>query len=169
MSEFHDHYPSYETMAQHGEEEGKKVRRTLWNVFWYMLAITIFELVIGSMAPSHGWSGTLWLKVLFIGLTIVKAGFIVMAFMHLGHEKSFMKYSILVPYCIFMIYLVFIVLDEGLYSARSENRTRVDPLLIKQQEDLRSGHGHHGAAHATAPSASDEHHAEESHQEEAHH
>ena len=55
MSEFHDDYPSYETLAHHSEEEGKKTRKTLWRVFWYMLAITIFELAVGSMAPSHGW------------------------------------------------------------------------------------------------------------------
>lgn len=161
MSEFHDDYPSYEHMAQHSEEEGKKTRKTLWRVFWYMLAITIFELVIGSMAPGHGWTGALWLKVLFIGLTILKAGFIVMAFMHLGHEVKFMKYVVLLPYIIFMSYTIFIVLDEGVYSGHSENRTKVDPLLIKQQEDLRAGHGHHAAAAA-------EHGATE-HAEEAHH
>jgi cytochrome c oxidase subunit IV len=159
MSEFHDDYPSYETLAHHSEEEGKSKRKTLWRVFWYMLAITIVELIIGSMAPAQGWSGTLGLKVLFIGLTIVKAGFIVMAFMHLGHENSFLKYVILVPYTIFMCYVVFIILDEGVYSAHSENRTRVDPLLVKQQEDLKAGHGHHEAAA--------EHGAE--HTEEAHH
>ncbi len=159
MSEFHDEYPSYEHLAHHSEEDGKKIRRTLWNVFWVMLAITIFELVIGSMAPGHGWSGTLWIKVLFIGLTILKAGFIVMAFMHLGHEVKFMKYVVLMPYIIFMAYAIFIILDEGVYSGHSINRTRVDPLLIQQQEQLRSGHGHHDAAAA---------HGEE-HHEEAHH
>lgn len=150
MSEFHDDYPSYEHMAHHSEEEGKKTRKTLWRVFWYMLAITIFELVIGSMAPAQGWSGTLGLKVLFIGLTILKAGFIVMAFMHLGHEVKFFKYVVLVPYVIFMGYTIFIVLDEGVYSGHAENRTKVDPILIKQQEELKAGHGHHapeGAAH----------------------
>ena len=145
MSEFHDNYPSYEHMAHHSEEEGKKTRKTLWRVFWYMLAITIFELVIGSMAPSHGWSGTLGIKVLFIGLTIVKAGFIVMAFMHLGHELKFMKYVVLAPYIIFMAYAIFIILDEGIYSGDPQNRTTVDPLLIKQQQDLKAGHGHHDA------------------------
>ena len=113
MSEFHDDYPSYETLAHHSDEEGKKKRKTLWRVFWYMLIITIVELIIGSMAPAQGWSGTLGLKVLFIGLTIVKAGFIVMAFMHLGHEVTFMKYTILLPYVIFMSYAIFIILDEG--------------------------------------------------------
>lgn len=158
MSEFHDDYPSYEHMAQHSEEEGKKTRKTLWRVFWYMLAITIVELVIGSMAPSQGWSGTLGLKILFIGLTILKAGYIVMAFMHLGHEVSFMKYAILLPYAIFMSYTIFIILDEGIYSGDPQNRTTIDPILIKQQLDLKAGHGH----------AATEGHATE-HSEEAHH
>lgn len=155
MSEFHDDYPSYEHMAHHSEEEGKKARRTLWNVFWVMLAITVFELVIGSMAPSHGWSGALWLKVLFIGLTIAKAAAIVMWFMHLGHEAKFFKYIVLMPYLILMSYTIFIVLDEGVYSGDPENRTKVDPILIKQQQDLSAGHGHHAAA--------TEEHAEEAH------
>ena len=128
-----------------------------------MLAITIFELVIGSMAPGNGWSGTLWLKCLFIGLTILKAGFIVMAFMHLGHEKTFMKYAILLPYIIFISYGIFIILDEGIYSGEQINRTQVDPLLIKQQQDLKAGHGAHHAATGTEG----EHH--EAHSEEAHH
>lgn len=162
MSEFHDDYPSYEHMAHHSDEEGKKTRKTLWRVFWYMLAITIFELVIGSMAPSHGWSGTLGIKVLFIGLTIVKAGFIVMAFMHLGHEVTFMKYTILAPYIIFISYGIFIILDEGVYSGDPQNRTKVDPILIKQQMDLKAGHGHHAEGDAEAG------HSEQKH-EEAHH
>ena len=162
MSEFHDDYPSYEHMAHHSDEEGKKTRKTLWRVFWYMLAITIFELVIGSMAPSHGWSGTLGIKFLFIGLTIVKAGFIVMAFMHLGHEVTFMKYTILAPYIIFISYGIFIILDEGVYSGDPQNRTKVDPILIKQQMDLKAGHGHH------AEGAVEADHSEEKH-EEAHH
>lgn len=159
MSEFHDDYPSYETLAHHSEEEGKKTRKVLWRVFWYMLAITIFELIIGSMAPSNGWSGTLWLKLLFIGLTILKAGFIVMAFMHLGHETTFMKYVILLPYAIFISYAIFIILDEGVYSGESINRTKVDPLLIKQQQDLKAGHGAHHSENAI----------HEGHTEEAHH
>lgn len=155
--EFHDDYPEYEKMAAHSEEDGKKLRRTLWNVFWIMLVITIFELVIGFMAPTHGWSGTLWLKTLFITLTIAKAGFIVMAFMHLGHEVKFFKYTILVPYTVFMLYTIFICLTEGTYSGKSENRTPIDHLLVKQQEDLRAGK-HHGGGHEKAPEPGAEHH-----------
>jgi cytochrome c oxidase subunit 4 len=158
MSEFHDDYPSYEHMAHHSEEDGKKARRTLWNVFWIMLIVTLFELVIGFMAPSRGWSGTLWLKTLFIALTLVKAAAIVMWFMHLKHEVKFFKYVILLPYIILMTYTIFIVLDEGTYSSHSENRTKVDPILVKQQQDLQAGHGHHSAGEAHT-----DNHAEEAH------
>ena len=155
MSEFHDNYPSYETMYNHDEEYGKKARRTLWNVFWIMLVITIFELVIGSMAPGKGWSGTLWLKVLFITLTLAKAAYIVWWFMHLGHEVKFFKYVILVPYIVFMLYGIFIILTEGSYSSDISHRTKVDPIYAEQQQMLKAGHGHaeghSDEAHVEAP------------------
>lgn len=145
--EFNDNYPQYEKMSNHDESYGKKARRTLWNVFWIMLAITIFELIIGSLAPSKGWSGTTWLKVLFIGLTLVKAAAIVLWFMHLGHEVKFFKYVVLLPYFIFITYTIFIVLNEGTYAGKPSNVSRVDPLLIKQQEDLKAGHHGGGGQH----------------------
>jgi cytochrome c oxidase subunit IV len=152
--EFHDNYPSYETMYNHDDAYGKKARRTLWNVFWVMLVITIVELVIGFMAPSKGWSGTFGLKALFIGLTIVKAAAIVWWFMHLGHEVKFFKYVILVPYITFMLYGIFIILTEGSYAGESGRFTKVDPILVQQQEQLRAGHGH-GAAHGDSQEGHD--------------
>src|SRR5688572_15517996 len=146
MSEFHDNYPPYEVMSNHGAEEGKKLRRTLWNVFWVMLAITIFELVVGFLAPSKGWSGTWWLKTLFISLTIAKAAAIVIWFMHLGHEVKFFKYTILAPYIVFMFYTIFIILTEGTYAGSSGHFTPVDKIFIEQQAALKKGH-HGGGAH----------------------
>ena len=74
-----------------------------------------------------------------------------------------MKYAILLPYIIFISYGIFIILDEGIYSGEQINRTQVDPLLIKQQQDLKAGH----AAHHAATGTEGEHH--EAHSEEAHH
>lgn len=146
MSDFHDNYPHYESMSNHGEEEGKKARKVLWKVFWVMLAITIFELVVGFMAPSKGWSGTWWLKTLFISLTIVKAAAIVLWFMHLGHEVKFFKYAILAPYIVFMFYTIFIVLTEGTYAGERANVSRVDPIFIEQQQAYKNGHHDGGGA-----------------------
>jgi caa(3)-type oxidase subunit IV len=158
MSEFHDDYPSYETMSNHSEEDGKKARKVLWKVFWVMLFITIFELIVGSMAPGKGWSGTMGLKVLFIGLTVVKAAAIVLWFMHLGHEVKFLKYVILMPYIVFILYTVFIVLVEGVYSGKPGNFTRVDKIFVDQQKQLHSAHHAAGAAHDDGAEHSEEHH-----------
>ena len=148
----HDNYPSYETMYNHDVEYGKKARRKLWNVFWIMLVITIAELGIGSMAPGHGWTGALWLKVLFITLTLAKAAYIVIVFMHLGHEVKFFKYIILGPYITFILYGLFIILGEGVYSGEVHHRTKVDPILAGQQQKLReeaAAHRAGGGGHET--------------------
>ncbi len=159
----HDNYPSYETMYNHDAEYGKKARRKLWNVFWIMLAITIAELVIGSMAPSHGWTGAMWLKVLFISLTVAKAGYIVIIFMHLGHEVKFFKYIVLVPYITFMFYGIFIILSEGTYSSEVHHRTKVDPILAAQQIELHKRAAAHFAGHDAGAEHGKEAKAEEGH------
>jgi cytochrome c oxidase subunit IV len=161
MSEFHDDYPQYELMAHHSEEEGKKMRRKLWNVFWIMLVVTIVELIIGSKAHSWGLlnedrTSSVLLKFIFIGLTIGKAFFIVFSFMHLGHEKKWLKYCILGPYMVFIIYLVFIIVGEANYS--KEHKEKMDGLIVKQKMELNkaANSGHHGEE--GEPAEGGEHH-----------
>jgi caa(3)-type oxidase subunit IV len=144
--EFHDDYPHYEVMSNHDEEYGKKARRKLWNVFWLMLIVTIAELIVGFIAPSKGWSGTLALKVFFISFTLVKAGAIVWWFMHLGNEVKPFKYTILLPYSVLILYTIFILLTEGTYAGGSGRFAKLDPIFKKQQEELKLRHGHHDAA-----------------------
>ncbi len=150
--EFHDDYPQYEFMAHHSEEEGKKKRRKLWNVFWIMLVITIVELIIGFNASKWGLlngdrTSSITLKMIFIGLTILKAFYIVYKFMHLGDEKKFLKYTIIVPYTIFILYLVYICVAEANYS--KEHKTIMDPKIVEQKEYLNAhaGEEHHDATH----------------------
>lgn len=152
MSEFHDDYPQYELMAHHSEEEGKKKRRKLWNVFWIMLVVTIVELIIGSKAHSWGLlnedrTSSVTLKIIFIGLTIGKAFFIVFSFMHLGDEKKWMKWCILGPYMVFIIYLVFIIVGEANYS--KVHKEKMDVLIVNQKKALNeaANSGHHGEEH----------------------
>ncbi|MES2138220.1 MAG: cytochrome C oxidase subunit IV family protein [Bacteroidota bacterium] len=153
MSEFHDDYPQYELMAHHSEEEGKVKRKKLWNVFWIMLAVTILELIIGSFASQMGLleadrTSTVLLKVIFIGLTIGKAFYIVFSFMHLGHEKKALKYSILAPYIIFILYLIYIIIAEAIYCG--VHKQKMDELIVKQKIELNAAAaaGHHNAAGA---------------------
>lgn len=136
--EFNDGYPSYETMALHDEEHGKSIRKVIWKVFWILLVVTVVELIVGFKAGD--WKlNDLFLKVFFIGLTIVKAYYIVMSFMHLGEEEKPMKWVVLAPYLILVIYLVILTaLGEGIYS--KHRRTEMDPTIMKE--------AHSGAAHS---------------------
>jgi cytochrome c oxidase subunit IV len=43
----------------------------------------------------------------------VKAAYIVLIFMHLGDEKKSLKYVVLLPYALFILYLIFIGVYEG--------------------------------------------------------
>jgi cytochrome c oxidase subunit IV len=103
----------YSLDAHHSEEHGKKVRATIWKVTAILTAITILEVGLGifikqgtSLWPVVKWS--------FIALTIVKAAYIVLVFMHLGDERKSLRYVILVPYILFILYLIFIGLREGI-------------------------------------------------------
>jgi len=46
-------------------------------------------------------------------LTMIKAGYIVMIFMHLGDERKSLKWIILAPYALFILYLLFILFTEA--------------------------------------------------------
>ena len=81
--------------------------------------MTAVEVAMGivwgkSTLDPEGWQ---WLsiKIAFIVLTLVKAGYIVMVFMHLGDERKSMRNVILIPYGIFIAYLLFILLSESTF------------------------------------------------------
>lgn len=83
--------------------------KAIWRTFWILLVITIFEVAIAfTSLPKE------LLKWTFIGLTIVKAYFIVFNFMHLGHERTSFKWTVLLP-LLFIVFLIFIALYEGNY------------------------------------------------------
>lgn len=107
----------YSLEAHHSEEEGKKVRKKIWLVTAILSIITIIEVGVGILWPKAEVSDTAWMIIKFgyIALTVVKAGYIVMIFMHLGDERKNLKRMVLVPYTIFILYLIFILLTEASY------------------------------------------------------
>lgn len=106
----------YSLDGHHSEEQGKKIRAKIWKVTAILTIITIIEVTAGIFLGRSTTTGGLWqtVKWSYIALTLVKAGYIVLVFMHLGDEKKSLKYVILVPYFIFMSYLIFILLTEAL-------------------------------------------------------
>ena len=102
----------YSLHNHHDEAQGKSIRKKILQVTLLLTAITTVEVFLGALIKqsSDAWAFVKWS---FIVMTLVKAGYIVMVFMHLGDEKKVLKYCILVPYFIFIIYLIFIALTEA--------------------------------------------------------
>ncbi len=103
----------YSLDAHHSEEKGKQIRKKIWKVTALLTIVTVIEVAFGAMVKQS--SDYWWIvRLLFIGLTILKAAYIVLTFMHLGDERKALRYVILVPYALFVCYLIFIALYEGL-------------------------------------------------------
>ncbi len=79
----------------------------IWKTAGILLAITVAEFIM-AFTMDRG----LFLYFLFIVLTIWKAKYIMMEFMHLGDEVKPLFYSIIVP-LIFLVWLVIALIKEG--------------------------------------------------------
>ncbi len=105
---------SYSVEARHDEEHGKAIRKKIVFVTVLLTVVTIVEVLLGVFIKQ----GTdLWpvVKWLFIAMTLVKAGYIVAVFMHLGDERKSLRYIILLPYALFILLLLYIVITESNY------------------------------------------------------
>lgn len=118
----------------------------IWKVFWIMLIITLIELVVGFKAETWVWEHKkLFLQVFFITLTIVKAYYIVYSFMHLKDENRPLRYTIILPFTVLIIYLVFICLTEGDYS--KDYKMSMDPALTTKPAHHAAGDAHDNGSH----------------------
>lgn len=102
----------YSLHTHHDEATGVQLRKKIWKVTGILTLITTIEVIVGAtIHQDHSlWQMVKWG---FILLTLVKAAYIVMSFMHLGDEKKTFRYVILLPYFVFIAYLIFILLYEG--------------------------------------------------------
>ncbi len=83
--------------------------RKIWKVALILAIVTSIEFLFAFTLPRG-----IMLTSIFIGLTIVKAYYIVSEFMHLGHEVKVLIWSILLP-MIFVIWLIIALIVEGGY------------------------------------------------------
>lgn len=102
-------------MAHAHESNTKRI----WMVFALLSVVTIVEVIFGIYKPESlhftNLLGTNILNWLFIILTVVKAYYIMWAFMHLEGEKGGLRWSIVAPLVFLILYICFIILIEGDY------------------------------------------------------
>ncbi|MFV8373726.1 cytochrome C oxidase subunit IV family protein [Flavobacterium sp. LB1P62] len=93
--------------------------KRIWTVFGLLSVITIVEVIFGIIKPDFLYMNSFMamslLNWLFIILTLVKAYYIVWAFMHMEGEKSTLKNAVVLPVIFLILYLLFILLTEGNY------------------------------------------------------
>ena len=102
----------YSLDSHHSEEEGVKIRKKIYFVTVLLTVITLVEVALGVWWHSLGLSHTV-VQYSFIIMTLVKAGYIVGVFMHLGDERKPFMVTVVVPYSLFIAYLIFICLNEA--------------------------------------------------------
>ena len=102
----------------HAHEHVSNLGR-IWKVFGILSAITIVEVILGIIKPDSlhmtNLLGMNLLNWIFIILTLVKAYYIVWAFMHMEGEKSSLRWSVVSPIIFLVLYLLFILLVEADY------------------------------------------------------
>ena len=107
----------YSLHNHHSAEEGVQKRKEIYKVTIILAVITIIEVAMGiTFGKAHFLDRqAVWdmIKVGYIGLTVVKAAYIIMVFMHLGEERKPMRWLILAPYMFFLLYLLFFILVEA--------------------------------------------------------
>ena len=93
--------------------------KRIWTVFGLLSVITIVEVFFGIFKPASLYMNSFMamslLNWLFIILTLVKAYYIVWAFMHMEGEKSTLRNAVVLPVIFLILYLLFILLTEGNY------------------------------------------------------
>jgi len=95
----------------------KEKIRKLWTVAAILGAVTVFEFAVAFLVSHEYQTLRVWI---FIGMTIVKAAYIVGEFMHLAHEAKVLIWSILIP-MVFVIWMLVAFVYEGMAIAEVRN------------------------------------------------
>ena len=101
--------------------EAKAQVKRIWGIFWFLLVITVVEVIMG-MKFSHLMPRGI-ANFIFLALTLVKAGYIVKVFMHLGDEFRGFITTVLIPLVLF-VWFIIAFLADGAFWLRMNNESQ---------------------------------------------
>lgn len=103
--------------------------KKIWVTAGILAAVTAVEYVFAFTMEAGFLRSSI-----FVGLTIVKAGYIVGEFMHLKHEVKGLFYSVLLP-MIFIVWLIVALVNlEGAAVKDSRGTTDYTPAGTEQAD-----------------------------------
>ena len=107
----------YSGVMQHHTDvnstESRSQVKRIWKVFWILLVITVIEVIMG-MFFSHNMPKGL-VAFFFLALTLLKAGYIVAVFMHLGDEFKNFLITVMIPLSLFIWFIIAFLADGGFW------------------------------------------------------
>ncbi|HEX8270093.1 MAG TPA: cytochrome C oxidase subunit IV family protein [Flavobacterium sp.] len=93
--------------------------KRIWQVFILLSVITTVEVILGIIKPellhNTNFLSMNLLNWIFIILTLVKAYYIVWAFMHMEGERASLRWAVVSSLIFLVLYLFFILLVEADY------------------------------------------------------
>lgn len=99
-------------LQENGARGKDPIVKSLMRVFWILLAITLVEIGMAFLHYFTKFPPRMLLNAIFIGLTIVKAFYIIGEFMHLRHEVRNLILTFLIP-LILLIWAIIAFLWDG--------------------------------------------------------
>ncbi len=96
----------------------KSNTQKIWGVLIFLSIITAIEVFLGILKPESLMAKFIGMKILnwiFIILTLVKAYYITWDFMHMRDEVKALRRMVVWTAIFLILYLVFILLQEGGY------------------------------------------------------
>lgn len=97
------------------EEHAAMSKKTIWKVFFILLGLTCLEFFIALVLVEGGYMQKgLFVNIIYIVLTIMKAYYIIAYFMHLKFEKTAFIVSTVIGF-VFIVYFIVLMLIEGGY------------------------------------------------------
>ena len=109
-------------MAHHTDidsTESKTQVKKIWRVFWILLVITVIEVIMG-MFFSHNMPKAV-VNFFFLALTLLKAGYIVSVFMHLGDEFKNFLITMMIPLTLFIWFIIAFLADGGFWLSQNSH------------------------------------------------
>ena len=107
----------YSGVMQHHADvtspESKTQIKRIWKVFWILLVITVAEVIVGMFYSQYLHPAIK--ATFFLVLTILKAGYIVSVFMHLGDEFRNFIATVLIPLFLFIWFIIAFLADGGFW------------------------------------------------------
>lgn len=99
----------------------KSNTQKIWGVLIFLTIVTCIEVFLGIVKPEALMVHVMGMKLLnwiFIILTLVKAYYIAWDFMHMRDETTALRRMVVWTAVFLILYLIFILLQEGGYIQR---------------------------------------------------